>query len=98
MKRSIKNFAATMMIGGMIFTPIICSADTGKKKTVDKPKVEINSTKEMKSQAEVEAIEEMKKFATISYKKTPKKQIRQDEMIAMTVINKIENFTIAALK
>jgi hypothetical protein len=98
MKRSIKNFAATLILGGIFFTPAICSADPGEEKTEDKAKIEISAKMEVKTQAEVEAIEEIRKFAKASYKKTPKHEIRQDQLIAMTVINKIENFAIPVKK
>lgn len=98
MKRSIKNFAATMIIGGIFFIPVFCSADTGENQSDEKPNVEIKTEKVVITQAEVEAIEEIKKWVEVSHKKTPKRQFRQDQMIVMNVINSIENSATATLK
>jgi len=98
MKRSIKNFAATLIIGGMIFIPVFCSADTGKNQSKEKPNMEIKIDKKVKTQAEVEANEEITKLVEASYKRTPKRQFRKDQMIAMNVINRIEDSATATLK
>jgi hypothetical protein len=98
MKRSIKNFAATLIIGGIFLTPAFCLADTDKDKSENKDNIKITVVKEVITQAEVEAIEEITKIAKRSYKKMPKSQDRPDQMIAMTVINKIENFSRANIK
>jgi len=98
MKKSTKNLAATLIIGGMFMIPAFCSADTDDDKSENKTKTEVYTKKEVKTQAEIEANEEIKKIAEASFKKTPKIQVRNGQMIAMTVIREIENFTIVAVK
>lgn len=59
MKNNIKNIVAVVIISGLFFVPFLCSAQTGGGIVNDNKSLAILPLNNDKSQAEIEAVEEM---------------------------------------
>jgi len=66
MKNKFRNLVAAIMISGLYFVPVFCSAQVNNSPVTDNTNVENPSKEEDKSQAEKEAEEELAKY-TLSH-------------------------------